>query len=436
MNVIVYFNLFMSLYKIFEYFQDFIIGALKIIFLLGTLIVIHEFGHFIVAKMCGIKVLKFSIGFGPKIYKKQGKETEYSLRALPLGGFVQLEGEDEDSNDPRSYSNKPAWQRILVLSAGVVINIIFALFIYICINMNSNIYSTAKIEDIPNNIYMDIEKLGLNIGDEIYKINGQRIYNSFDVTRIVSNAKEDNFEFEVIRNNNKEIVSINIPTKEIGYIGVSFVESTVYSVQENSAGEAAGLKPNDRVISINGETKDSINEYLNIIKMNPNNEIKMLVQRDNESLNISLIPETTKKRTFDLKFEIVSDLPFVDNLNLALNETAYYLRANILGILELFSGNTENVEVQGIVGISQQISKTEAAADFFYMMSAISLSLGIMNLLPIPGLDGGKIIFTLIEIIMRKPVNKEIEGTLTLAGFAVLILLMIVVTISDVTKLF
>ena len=109
--------------------MGFIIGALKVILLLGTLIIIHEFGHFIVAKACGMKVLKFSIGFGPKILKKQGKETEYSLRLLPLGGFVQLEGEDEESDDPRSFTNKPAWQRMLVLLAGVTINILFALII-------------------------------------------------------------------------------------------------------------------------------------------------------------------------------------------------------------------------------------------------------------------------------------------------------------------
>ena len=128
--------------------MGFLWGTLKVIVLLGTLITIHEFGHFIVAKVCGMRVLKFSIGFGPKLFKKQGKETEYSLRLLPLGGFVQLEGEDEDSDDPRAFNRKPAWQRILVLLAGVTINILFALIIYLGININTNAYFTAKIDSV------------------------------------------------------------------------------------------------------------------------------------------------------------------------------------------------------------------------------------------------------------------------------------------------
>lgn len=415
----------------------FLIGALKVIILLGTLILIHEFGHFIVAKACGMKVLKFSIGFGPKIFRKQGKETEYSLRILPLGGFVQLEGEDEDSDDPRSYNNKPAWQRILVLSAGVIINILFALIIYICINMNTNIYSTSKISNIPENVFIDIEESGLKVGDEIYKINNQRVYNSYDVSRIISTSKEDDFDFEIItEEGNKANILIKIPNKEIGYIGVSFLENTVYSVQEGSAGEKAGLQPNDKIISLNGEENKTIDEYLTIIKTNPNNELEMIIERNHENLNIKIVPLAVEKRIFDLNYEIVRDLPFGENLSYAFKETAYYLRANFIGIAELLTGKTENVEVQGIVGISQQISSTKQVAEFFYMMSAISLSLGIMNLLPIPGLDGGKIVFTLIEMIRRKPISREVEGTLTLAGFGILILLMIVITVKDVVNLF
>ena len=414
--------------------MGFIIGALKVIILLGTLIIIHEFGHFIVAKACGIKVLKFSIGFGPKLFTKQGKETEYSIRALPLGGFVQLEGEDEDSNDPRSFSNKPAWQRILVLLAGVTINIIFALFIYICINMSTNAYITAKIADIPQGSLMQTE---LSVGDEIYKINGERVYNNYDVARIISKAEEDEFAFEVIgMDGEKRNILIPIPKETIGYMGVSFLNDVVYSVQKDSAGEKAGIQVNDKIISINGEENKAVEEYLAMIKANPDKDLNIIVNRNDEEVSLMVTPQGIARRAFDVDFEIVKDLTFGQNLHYAINETKYYLRANLIGLGELFSGNTENVEVQGIVGISKQISSTERAIEFFYMMSAISLSLGIMNLLPIPGLDGGKILFTLIEIVRRKPMSRELEGTLTLAGFGLLILLMIVVTVGDVASLF
>lgn len=409
---------------------NFIIGALKVIILLGTLVIIHEFGHFIVAKLCGMKVLKFSIGFGPKILKKQKKETEYSIRALPLGGFVQLEGEEEGSDDPKAFSNKPAWQRLLVLFAGVTINILFALFIYVCINMNINTYITSKLSNVSDSSLVELE------GDEIYKINATRVYNGDDVSRIISNAPNDSFKFEVInKDGKKETHFINIPKVETGYIGVAFSDNKVYQVMEDSAGEKAGLLPNDEILSVNGETLN-INEYLNIIRANPNKELNLKVKRDNQEIDIVIIPESILKRTFDVDFEVLQDLNFFDNLHYAWNETIYYLRANFTAIGELFRGKTENVELQGIVGISQQISSTHRAIEFFYMMSAISLSLGIMNLLPIPGLDGGKIIFTLIEMIRRKPISKEVEGTLTLAGVGLLILIMIVVTFGDVAKLF
>ena len=336
--------------------MGFIIGALKIIFLLGTLVIIHEFGHFIVAKACGMKVLKFSIGFGPKLFKKQGKETEYSIRVLPLGGFVQLEGEDESSNDPKSFNNKPAWQRILVLLAGVTVNILFALFIYLCINMSNNAYITTKIVNIPEDSALAHSML--SVGDEIYKVNGENVCNYFDLIRIISKAENDSFNFEVVGADNKR------------------------------------------------------------------EEILITLPREND------------KRVFNVDFELIKKAPFGQNLHYAINETKYFLKANLIGLGELFSGNMENVEVQGIVGISKQISSTKEAGDFFYMMAAISLSLGIMNLIPIPGLDGGKILFTLVEIVRRKPISKELEGALTLAGFGILLALMFVVTIKDVINLF
>lgn len=415
--------------------MGFLIGALKVIVLLGTLVLIHEFGHFIVAKAFGMKVLKFSIGFGPKILQKQGKETEYSIRALPLGGFVQLEGEEENSDDPKAFMNQPAWKRILVLLAGVTINILFALLIYIGINMNSNFYITSKITNIPSNSIA--EQIGLKEGDEIVRINGEKVYNSYDVSRMIASAERNDFIFE-IRNadGRKEMISGEIPKVKMGYIGVSFLGNTVYSVAENSEGERAGLQENDEILSINGESGKTMEEYLSIIKASPEQELQLVVKRNGQEEQIEVVPVGIEKRIFDVDFVCLEDLAFGQNLQYAMKETAYYLRANLIGFSELFTGKTENVEVKGIVGISQQISNTERAVEFFYMMSVISLSLGIMNLLPIPGLDGGKILFTLVEIIRKKPVSREVEGTLTLAGFGILILLMIVVTVSDVVHLF
>ncbi|MBR3281469.1 MAG: RIP metalloprotease RseP [Clostridia bacterium] len=413
--------------------MGFLIGALKVIILIGTLIILHEFGHFIVAKLCNIKVLKFSIGFGPKLIKKQGKETEYSLRAIPLGGFVQLEGEDEDSNDERSFTNRPIWQRLLVLLAGVTMNIIIALFIYLCIYMSINDYITTKIAaDTP---IENLAEYGLKVGEQIIKINGEKVYNDSDVARIINDSPKDDFKFLLMDQNNKTYEKdVTVKETTIGYVGIVFEGETVYQLIKYGPGYKAGLEVGDSILSINGESGD-IYYYISILKNNPEKNVTFKVLRDGKELELNVVLDAQKKRLLNISFIEVKDLDFLHNLSYAWNETKYYLRANFIGIAELIRGKTENVEVQGIVGISQQISKTKSFIEFFYLMSAISLSLGIMNLLPVPGLDGGKVLITLIELFRGKPIKKETEMKITLIGFALLLFLMIWVTTQDISKL-
>ena len=414
--------------------MGFLIGALKVIVLLGTLITLHEFGHFIVAKLCNMKVLKFSIGFGPKILKKQGKETEYSLRAFPLGGFVQLEGEDEESDDDRSFTNRPIWQRLLVLLAGVTMNIFIALFIYLCIYMNINDYYTTQIS--AKSSPEALAEYGLKVGEQILRINGEKPYNESDVTRIVNDSKSDDFVFLIAdQNNNQYEKQVTIKETTVGYIGVVFEGETVYQIIKDAPGDLADLKPGDKLLTVDNQSGD-IYSFIATFKENPEKEITLNILRDDEQKEITITPTASKKRVLNVTFIEVKDLDFFHNLGYAWNETKYYLRANFIGIAELLSGKTENVEVQGIVGISQQISSTKSLIEFFYLMSAISLSLGIMNLLPIPGLDGGKVLITLIELVRRKPIKKETEMVITLIGFGLLLLLMIYVTTNDITRLF
>ncbi len=382
-----------------------------------------------------MKVLKFSLGFGPKLLTKQGKETEYSLRAVPLGGFVQLEGEEEDSNDERAFVNRPIWQRILVLLAGVTMNIILALFIYLCIYMSINEYTTSTVSSESSENALQLTQI--MAGDTIYKINNEKIYNDADVSRIIDKATSDDFKFEVIdANGNHKNFESTIPKTKIGYIGVAFDNNTVYLVLPNGSAEKAGFKAGDKLISIDNIKYDSILDALNNFKNNPNTTFKVQLLRDEKEIELEVTTEAIEKRTVDLKFVEEKDLDFIHNFKYAWNETKYYLRANLIALGELARGKSETAEVTGIVGISKQISQTETFIEFFYMMSAISLSLGIMNLLPIPGLDGGKLLITFIEIIRRKPMSKETEAKITLMGFSVLMALMIYVTIGDIVNLF
>ncbi len=316
-------------------------------------------------------------------------------------------------------------------------NILLALFIYICIYMNINYYVTSKISNESTD--ENLSSYGLEVGDEIYKINGERTYNDIDIKRIVSNSEEDEFEFEVIRNDKHITKNILIPKEMNGYIGTIFEGTKIYDVLDDAPGAKAGLQKGDIIIGID-ELKDaSIEEYLKYIKSNPNKEINIKISREEEEVekiyDIKITPIESYKRTLLVDYIIFKDLDFAHNFYYAWNETKYYLRETINGYIKLFSGKAENVEMQGIIGISNTISNTTSYIEFFYLMSAISLSLGIMNLLPIPGLDGGKILFTLIELIRRKPISKETEAKYTMVGFALLLILMVYVTIGDVSKI-
>ena len=250
--------------------MTFLISALKIIILLGFLIFIHEGGHFLVAKLCKVKVNEFAIGFGPTIWKKQGKETKYALRLIPLGGFVSMEGEDEESQDERSFSKASIPKRLAIVFAGPIINILFAIIVY-------------------------------------------------------------------------------------------FVLAVIFHMtQVGNFGEA---------------------------------------------------------------------------LNFAGNVTGNFLGSTFDGIKQLFTGQIGLDQMMGPVGISEVVSQTSGLFEFINMMAVISLSLGITNLLPIPALDGGKILLLIIEAIRRKPLKQKTEVYIQLAGFVFLITLSIFVTYHDITRI-
>lgn len=412
-----------------------LIGIIKIIIALGTLVTIHELGHFLVAKACKIKVHKFAIGFGPKIFKKQKGETEYTLRLIPFGGFVQLEGEEQRSEDERAFNNKPVWQRMLVIVAGATVNIIFALIIYYGICMSSNLYVTSTLENVETE--SEAYQYGFREGDKILSINGKKAITQNHVKDAISRSKSDDMTFEVERKGNIIKIDATIPEKQIGVIGVGFDENTTIAyVQGNSVAASEGISIGDKIISINGQEGLSVSEYVNIIKASPNTEIDVVVERNGQVLNYTLIPDKNEVRIFDVGYEILSKLNFWENSYYAIDEAGYYFNETVRAFATLITGKAENADVMGPVGIAEQITQTQKWTEFFYLMSAISLSLGIFNLLPLPALDGGKFLFLLIEGVRGKPMKEKTEMSWQLIGLTFIIGLAIFVTIKDVVSLF
>ncbi len=411
-----------------------IIGAIKIIIVLGTLITIHELGHFLVAKACKVKVIKFAIGFGPKIFTKQGKETEYTIRLIPFGGFVQLEGEEERSEDENAFNKKPIYQRILIVAAGATVNILFALFIILIISIVGGKYYGNVISELsPNSLAYEA---GLRSGDIVTSINGKNVLVEYDVSNIISKAKDDNFIFTVERNGSKQDINLAIPYTKKGMLGIMYdINCNVVDIVDGTPAATSDLQSGDKIIAVNDIEIDNYEKISEIISGLPDSEVKLSIKRNNELRELLLTTMSTSGRFFDATFGIVEPTGF-DSVIYAFNQTGAYFNATIEGMLTLFKGKTENVEVMGPVGIADEIVSTESVTDFFYLMSAISLSLGLFNLLPIPGLDGGKILLLIIEKIRRKPFEQKTEAIATLIGLSLIILLALVVTVSDVRNVF
>lgn len=417
--------------------MSFILGALKIIIVLGTLVTIHELGHFLVAKACNVKVHKFSIGFGKKILCKQKGETEYTLRLFPFGGFVQLEGEDERSDDPRAFNNKPIWQRMLIIVAGATVNIVFALVVYYGICMVNNDYYVAQIDAISEN--SSLYSSELKAGDKILSINNKKTVSANDVENVIEKSVLDDMTFRIERNGEKIEVDVNVPYTSIGLIGVTFDSSgdgLISKVEENSPAYDSGIVAGNRIIAINELEMDSTADIIDKIKNSPEETLKITTTYEDITKTYDVVPKSKKIRTSGITYVKLENLNFFQNTYYAINQTGYYFNANIKAFLNMFSGDMEDVQLIGPVGIAKQISATEAISQFLLLMVAISLSLGICNLLPVPALDGGKLLILFIELIRRKPMKENTEIAIQLVGLTLIMTLAIVVTIGDIVNLF
>ena len=411
-----------------------IIGFIKIVVVFGTLITIHELAHFTVAKLFKVKVNKFSIGFGPKLICKQSGDTEYTLRLLPFGGFCQMEGEEERSDDENAFNKKNVWQRIAIVLAGPLVNIIFALVVYFVLVSAINSYYNTTVDYVNDG---PLYEAGIQAGDKIISVNGDKVLTQREIDNIIEKSKDDEMIFVIERDGKQYSIPVTMGYEERGYIGVAFSDSgDVIYIFKNSPGEEAGVQLNDRFVSINGEVFASAVEMVDKIRSMPGEKISIGIIRDGELITIDINAKTISQRFYSLICEEINP-GFFGGLVYALDETSYYFSATIEGIFNVLTGKkTENVQVMGPVGIAEEITSTAAWKDFFYLLSAISLSLGIFNLFPIPALDGGRILIFLIEVIRRKPMSEKVEQGLIIAGFVFIILLAVYVTAGDVIKLF
>ena len=417
-----------------------LISAIKIIFLLGFLIFIHESGHFLVAKVCKIKVKEFAIGFGPTIWKKQGKETKYALRLIPLGGFVNMLGEEERSNEEGSFSTASIPKRIAVVLAGGTVNIIFGLLVYfILVSCNGNYISNVVDSTVAS---YSAQEAGIEQNDKILKINGKKIRLKSDIDEALQ--KSNGSEILVTVKRNDEIKEIKvIPTKEeTKSIGIYLeakdenLSSAIKGVYPESPAEKAGLQAEDKIVKIEGiECKNDPYKVIELISSSTNEKILLEVERNNEIKEFEIEPQITKTYKLGIVFKVAENT-FENNIYYGFWDTADFSVSIVDNLKMLFKGEVKADQLMGPVGISEVVSKTDGIVEFIYMLALVSLSLGVTNLLPFPPLDGGKIVILIIEAIRRKPMKENIEIGIQMAGFCILIGLSIFVTYNDILRIF
>ena len=319
-----------------------------------VLIFVHEFGHFITAKACGIKVNEFAIGMGPAFFKKRRGETLYALRVFPIGGYCAMEGEDEDSPDPRAFNNKPAWQRAIVLAAGSLMNLLTCVVLLIIIAFYAG-QATTTIDTVEPG--SPAEAAGLIHGDTIEKINGEQIGEWNDVIQSIGYSKDKEAELTLLRDGEE-------------------VTATV-------------------------ELKYNKEQKRNMIGIAPTMERHLLG-------SIGAGVKNTGQMT----------VMMYDTLR------------------QLFTGDVSVKELSGPVGIVYAVNETAKSGVLYviYLAALLSLNLAIINMLPLPALDGGRLLFLLIRKITGKRVTDEMEGRIHFIGIMLLLLLMVYVTFNDVIR--
>ncbi|MDE6251593.1 MAG: RIP metalloprotease RseP [Lachnospiraceae bacterium] len=414
----------------------------------SVLVFVHEFGHFIMAKKNGICVVEFSIGMGPRLFSFDKGETKYSWKLVPFGGSCQMLGEDEDVEDnERAFNNKSVWARMVVLAAGPVFNFFLA-FVLSVIVIGSVGYDPCIVIEPDDGTA--VEEAGLEAGDVITEYNGKNIVISRDLflQEYMYPVTKDDVTIKYKRDG-KEYTATVTP-KEVYSMGISFYANEkpaeVLSVVNGSAIEEAGVKAGDVITSINGEKIEKGKDISDYLDENPltSENIELEFKRDDKTIKKSVEPRITysiglKYNTGRVKTSALGVLRY------SFTEMRYDSESVIKSLWMLITGKIGAEAVSGPVGIANIVddayeqTKSQGAFEVFLNMANLtvlfSVNLGVVNLIPFPALDGGRLLFLVVEAIRRKPVPKEKEAVVHFVGMAILMVLMVFILFNDIKKI-
>jgi len=424
---------------------------LAFLFVLGVLVFVHELGHFLAARRLGVRVLTFSLGFGPKLLKVRRGDTEYCVSVIPLGGYVKMAGENPD--DPRTgrpdeFLSKTKWERFQILIMGPAMNIILAVVVMAIV--------LAQGAEVP--IYQDqppvvgavtpgspAERAGIQRGDLILTVAGDDVETWDDLFIAVGTRPDRDVSLTLVRGGQTQTVSLRTESEtrfEIGNIGVlPDINPIVASVIAGTPAERAGLKAGDVVLAVNGERMVTRTQFIEAISRNPEREIEMTIERGEQQLQVRATPYKEGDRGMLGLYVSEPTRSFtpgpLEAIQLSVQRNIEFSGLIFKTLGGLFVGETSPRQLMGPVAIAQLSGESAQAGwiALFTLMASISLNLGLLNLLPIPVLDGGHILIMALEGVARRDFSMAVKEKMLLAGFVLLMMLMVTVIYNDLTRI-
>jgi regulator of sigma E protease len=434
--------------------MEFVESVWWLLVLLGVMIVIHELGHYWAAVLCDVKVDVFSVGFGPRLFGFRRGETDFRFSAILFGGYVKMAGEqpgESVTSDPRAFSNKPRWQRLFIVFAGPLMNIILAVAVLTGLYMvryyqPSEGYMNAVIGYVEEG--SPAADAGIQKGDRVIEIDGRKSPTWDDLKE--TEGFSSNVSLAVVLQRDSRTIRTTLTPRYHEESGMGYAgwrednDVEISEVRAGSAAEEAGLQPGDILVSANGIPIRSTYGLPRLVEQSKSEPLKVVVRRGDELKTVHVTP---RYQDVDGKMRWVmgigmspqrqlTRLGFVPALRESLNTNARYATV----ILRFFKGMVEQrmspKSLEGPIGIAKlsRAAAKRGAFEFFLLMAMVSLNLAVVNLLPIPVLDGGTILLLLIEMTVRRDLSIQFKEIMFRVGFVFLLALMAFVLYNDITK--
>ena len=436
---------------------DFIVMALSVTVVLGIMVLVHEWGHFVVAKAFGVRVEVFSIGFGTRLWGRKRGDTDYRISALPLGGYVKMAGDnplEDRKGDPDEFLSRPRWQRALIAVAGPAMNVILSVLLIAGVyvrgsNQPAYLGRAMVLVGVMEN--STAQKAGLAAGDHIVAVNGKTNPTWEQarmelMTTLPGRTVSVTVEREGQQNGQQSTFELPAGPYPADVFGYPADQVIVGAISPGMPAERSGLRAGDRIVSINGEPISNAAELPSLVQRSEGKSLMLEVDRNGRQLSFEISPEKIGAANGTTRWQI-GVMPAGEMVERRLSVGAALVQSVALNsllarqisfvVVELFRGNISLRQLEGPLGIARESGRAarQGAAELLSLMAVIGMNLAVLNLLPIPPLDGGHILFLFIESVMRRDLSVRIKERFVTASMVFLLLVFAIVMYNDVLRM-